>query len=377
MWRRIAMVAWKESLQIVRDWRTLTVVLVMPVLMLAIYGYAISFDVKHLPLAIQDDDRTAASRALVASFSGSPYYEIRAWPVTPGESTLLLEDGSVKMVLTIPRGYADDLSAGRTGRVGLLVDGADSTTASSGIAYAEAIIQEHSAVVTMAAVARKGISVTEDFVPVEVRSRHWYNPEQRSANYIVPGLLAVIMMMMAAFLTSLTVVREKERGTIEQLVVSPLRPVELMLGKLVPYVVIPYLDVILIIGAGRLLFGVPVAGSKPLLFLMTGIFLTASLGIGLLISVVSPTQQTAMTFAMLLAMLPSFLLSGFVFPISAMPPAVRAMTLIIPARHFIVIVRGIFLKGVGTEVLWKPAAILLCFGLLVLGLSSLKFRKKL
>jgi ABC-2 type transport system permease protein len=377
MWIRVKVVAWKEFLQILRDWRTLTVVLVLPVVMLTIYGYAINFDLKHLPIGIRDDDRTAASRDLAGAFAASPYFDIRANHAGQGETDLALSEGLVKAVLSIPRGYADDLSAGRVATVALLVDGSDSTTASTGIAYAEAIIQERSAAVTIEAVGRKGIVVTGDFVPLEIRSRHWYNPEQRSVNYIVPGLLAVIMMMMAALLTSLTVVRERERGTIEQLIVSPLRSWELMLGKLIPYVIIAYVDVVLIIGAGRLLFKVPVAGSMPLLLAMTGIFLTASLGVGLLISVVSPTQQTAMTFAMLAAQLPSLLLSGFIFPIAAMPPLVRAVTNIVPTRHFLVIVRGIFLKGVGLEVFWRQALILLAYGIVVLGLASLKFRKKL
>ncbi len=377
MFVRTFMIAWKEFIQIGRDWRTLAVVIVLPVLMLILYGYAINFDLKHLALGVRDEDGTAASRDMAGAFTRSVYFDVRAYLESPREETRALDRGLVKAVLVIPRGFAADLAAGRAGQVQLLVDGADSTTATTGIAYAEAIFQEHSSEVTIEAVRKKGIIDVDNFVPVDLRARFWYNPEQKSVNYIVPGLIAVIMMMMSSLLTAMTVVREKERGTFEQLIVSPLRPWELMLGKLLTYVVIAFVDVVLVIVAGRALFAVKFAGSPALLLALSSVFLMAALGIGLLISVVSPTQQTAMTIAMLASQLPSILLSGFVFPISAMPRPVQWLTNVIPARHFLVIVRGIFLKGAGLVYLWRPALILLGFGLLFLGVSSRRFKKKL
>jgi ABC-2 type transport system permease protein len=377
MWLRIGMIAWKEFLQIARDWRTLAVVLVLPVLLLILYGYAINFDLRHVALGLQDLDRSPASRHLVDAFARGENFDIAASYASPEEVTAALDAGRVRAVLVIPRGYAEDLAAGRTAQVQLLVDGADSTSATTTIGYAGAIVREHATEVTLEAVRRKGVIAREDFIPIEARLRFWYNPEQKSVNFIVPGLIAVILMMLSTLLTALTVVRERERGTIEQLLCSPLRPVELILGKLLPFVVIAFFDVLLVIGAGRVLFGVRIVGSIPLLLALAALYLMSALGIGLLISVVSPTQQTAMTIAMLASQLPTILLSGFIFPIRAMPEAVQHLTQVIPARHFLVIVRGIFLKGSGLRLLWPQALILLAISALTLGLAAKKFRKRL
>jgi ABC-2 type transport system permease protein len=379
MLTRTAMMAWKEFIQIGRDARTLTVVIVMPLLLLMIYGYAINLDVKHLRLGVFDQDRTPASRDLVGSFGRSEYFDIAAHPANYREATALLDGGRVKAVLVIPRRFAADLAVGRTVPVQLLIDGSDSTAASTAIGYANAIFQQDSAAISIAAATRAGVAVASPtaLLPVDARLRFWYNPELKSTNFIIPGLIAVLLMMLAALLTSMTVVRERERGTIEQLVVSPVLPHELMLGKLLPYVVIAFGDVILVIAAGRLLFDVPLVGSPALVLGLSAVFLTAALGIGLLISTISPSQQSAMTLAMMSTQLPTILLSGFVFPISAMPTAVQWLTNLVPARHFLVIVRAIFLKGSGMELLWRPTIILLVFGVVMLGLSSLRFRKRL
>jgi ABC-2 type transport system permease protein len=371
------MVIWKEFIQIFRDWRTLAVVIVLPVMMLVLYGYAINFDLKHLALGVLDQDRSEASRSLVRAFESGVYFDVRENLEGPGQVAPALDRGRVKMVLVIPSGFDRDLAAGRAAEVQVLVDGADSTSASTGIGYAQAIVQEFSIAVTLAAVRRMGVTDVDNFIPVEARTRFWYNPEQRSTSYIVPGLIAVIMMMMSSLLTAMTVVREKERGTIEGLIVSPLRPWELMLGKLIPYALIAFADLLLVVGAGRILFRVPLNGSPLLLLLMSAVFLMAALGVGLFISVASPTQQTAMTFAMLASQLPTVLLSGFIFPVSAMPEVVQWLTNIIPARHFLVVVRGIFLKGVGLEVFARQALILLGMGAFFLFVSSRKFKKKL
>jgi len=377
MWRRTGIIAWKEFIQIARDWRTLVVVIVLPVLMLILYGYAINFDLRHVAIGVQDEDRSPASRRLVEAFDRGENFAVHASLESPAAATRALDAGAVRAVLVIPRGYAAELAGGRTAIVQLLVDGADSTSATTTIGYAGAIVREHSGAVTLAALRRRGVLAREGFPPLEMRARFWYNQEQRSVNYIVPGLIAVILMMLSTLLTALTVVRERERGTIEQLIVSPLEAHELILGKVVPYVAIAFFDVLLVMGSGRVLFGVRIVGSIPLLLALSALYLVAALGIGLLISVVSPTQQTAMTAGILASQLPTLLLSGFIFPIRAMPEIVQWLTNLIPARHFLVIVRGIFLKGSTLEQLWPQALALLAIAALTLGLASRKFRKKL
>jgi len=374
---RTWMIIWKEFIQIFRDARTLAVVVVLPVLMLVLYGYAINLDVRHIRLGIYDQDRSRESRDLIGTFSHSQYFSIVAYLGSYDELTGALDRGLVKVALVIPTRFAEDLALGRVAQIQLIIDGSDSTTASTAIGYANAIVQQQSARISAAALQHVGLNVRDAVIPVDARLRVWYNPELKSTNFIVPGLIAVILMMLSALLTSMTVVRERERGTIETLIVSPVMPYELMLGKLVPYVIIALFDVILVIAAGRLLFHVPLVGSAVLVLALSAVFLMAALGIGLLISAASPSQQTAMTFAMLTTLLPSVLLSGFLFPIRAMPAVLQWLTNIIPARHFLVIVRSIFLKGSGLSLLWQPALVLLLFGLTMLGLSSLRFRKKL
>ena len=377
MWLRTGIIAWKEFIQIARDWRTLAVVIVLPMLMLMLYGYAINFDLRHIALGVQDEDRGPASRRLVDAFGRGENFAVAATLESPAAATRALDAGEVRAVLVIPRSYAADLAAGRTAVVQLLVDGADSTSATTTIAYANAIVREHSGATTIDALRRRGVLARDGFPPLEMRARFWYNPEQKSVNYIVPGLIAVILMMLSTLLTALTVVRERERGTIEQLVVSPLKPHELILGKVIPYAAIAFFDVLLVMGSGRVLFGVRIAGSIPLLLALSVLYLVAALGIGLLISVVSPTQQTAMTAGILASQLPTLLLSGFIFPIRAMPEVVQVLTNLIPARHFLVIVRGIFLKGNSLSQLWPQVLALAAIGVLMLGLASRKFRKKL
>jgi len=376
MLTRIHMIIWKEFVQIFRDVRTLAVVIIMPLMMLVLYGYAINLDVKHLRLAVFDQNASQVSRDLIGTFSHGEYFDVIAYLHTHPEVNAALDRGQAQALLVIPPTFTADLASGRTGEVQLLVDGSDSTTATTAIGYAEAMLQQYSAKISLAALSRAGLNITAAN-PIDLRQRVWYNPELKSVNFIVPGLIAVILMMLAALLTSMTIVRERERGTIEQLVVSPVLPHELIVGKLIPYVIIAFFDILLVIAAGRLIFKVPLVGSPILLLFFSGIFLAAALGIGLLISVVSHSQQTAQTLALITTLLPSFLLSGFIFPISSMPTALRWLTNIIPARHFIVILRGIFLKGDGLAQLWRSGLVLLVFGLLVLGLSSLRFKKKL
>ena len=370
-------VARKEVIQILRDPRTLAVVIVLPVLMLVLYGYAINMDVKHLRTAVLDLDNTSASRELVRVFQNSEYFRIVQFLHSPHEVDLVIERGIARIAVTIPKGYARDLADGKRAQVQVVVDGSDSATGTVAVNYVSAALQTYSAEIMLATWLKSGLIFVQSIAPVDYRPRVWYNPELKSTNFIVPGLIAVILMMLSSLLTSMTVVRERERGTIEQLIVSPVMPHELIIGKLIPYVAIAFLDILMVTAAGRLLFHVPLRGSLLLLMVLSAVFLVAALGIGLLISTVSESQQTAMTIAMMSTMLPSVLLSGFLFPIASMPKAIQAVTYLIPARYFLVIVRGLFLKGVGPEVLWKQGLLLIAFGTAAIGISAARFKKRL
>lgn len=377
MWTRIRAVMRKEFIHIFRDPRTLAVVMVLPVLMLMIYGYAINLDVRHLRTAILDEDKTSISRELIRSLQHNEYFDIVQYLDRPGQIDALFARGKAKLVFVIPRGFGRDVASGRSPQVQALIDGSDSTTATIAQSYVSGFVQTTSIDYARRYARRMGLPAERLAVPIDFQPRVWYNPEMKSSHFIVPGLIAVILMQISALLTSLTIVRERERGTIEQLVVSPVMPHELMIGKIVPYVIIAFVDVLLVLASGRLLFGVPLKGSVVLLLVHSAVFLFASMGIGLLISVIARTQLVAFIAAMLGTMLPSVLLSGFMFPISAMPQVLQYLTYLIPARYFIVILRGIFLKGVGPEVLWKPALSLIVFGVVALVLSARRFQKRL
>jgi ABC-2 type transport system permease protein len=367
---------WKEFLQISRDVRLLIVVLIMPSFMLLLFGYAINLDVKHLRLAIYDQDCSSASRDLAGAFSRGEYFDIVAYVNSYNEATAALDNGRVQTLLVIPATYSEDIAAGRECPLQLIVDGSDSTTANTALGYLNGIIQQKSASISLAAIRRAGVKAG-NLLPIEARFRYCFNPELKSTNFLIPGLIAAILMMLSAMLTSVTVVRERERGTIESLVVSPVMPFELMLGKLVPYVMIAFFDVLLVMTASVVVFKVPLKGDPLLVILLSGLFLIAALGIGLLISTVAKTQQLATAMAMMGTQLPSVMLSGFIFPISSMPQKAQWLTYIIPATHFIKILRAIFLKGSGFSLLWQPSLILFVIGLSMLLLCSARFKKEL
>lgn len=374
---RTYMIMWKEFRQIIRDPRMLTVVVALPLFMLLLYGYAINLDVRNVRLAVYDQSRSPQSRELVNAFSRSGYFRIIAYPESYRQVSDLLDGGKARMVLVIPLRFADRLAEGQAAPVQVLVDGSDSTTAATALGYVAGILQQYSANITLEAVRKIGITVNGTWKPVENRARYWYNPELRSNNFTIPGLIAVILMMLSALLTSVTVVRERERGTIEGLLVSPVRPIELMLGKLIPYVIIAFGDVLLVMAVSLFIFHVPLVGDPVLVLALAGIFVMAALGIGLFVSTVAPSQQVAMVAAVMATQLPTVLLSGFIFPISSMPKAVQWLTNIIPATHFIRILRGIFLKGNDLTVLWQPALILAVIAVAMVLLSANRFRKTL
>jgi ABC-2 type transport system permease protein len=367
----------KEFIEIWRDRRSLAFVLTMPVLMLLLYGYGISSDVKRVPLAVYDRDGQPPARELVRRFTSTDYFVVTAQVGSLGELRRAIDLGVAKVGLTIPEDFSQNLGAGRPAPVQFVVDGSDSNTASIAISNIAAITKNTE---LSARDLRPEASLSprlEDPVPIELRTWVWYNPELKSSNFLIPGLTAVILMMLAAMLTSLTVAREWERGTMEGLIASPLHPMELMLGKILPYVVIGLLDVGIIVLVAVYWFGVPLRGSLTLLMASSTVFLLGALGIGLFLSAATKNQQVAFQLAILITMLPSLLLSGFFYPIENMPPALRLVTYLVPARYFLVIIRGIFLKGVGLVVLWRELLFLAVFAVLMLMASSAKFKKRL
>ena len=373
--RRVAHLVRKELLQLRRDPQMLRIVFLSPLFQLFVFGYAVSTDVRHVATALLDEDRSAASRELAERFARSGYFDFEQLPRGPREVDALLDGGSVQAALVIPRGFAADLAADRTARVQLLVDGSDSMTAAMIAGYASGIAGEYSARVAAERLERLRARVQR--VPaVEERTRVWYNPELRSVRFMVPGVFSMILFLVTMLLTSLAIVKEREIGTLEQLVVTPITPVELIAGKTLPYIAIGFVDMLLVLALATFWFGVPVAGSVPLLFALSLVFIFTSLGLGLFISTVSHTQQQAMMTTFFI-MLPSILLSGFIFPIANMPQVIQWVTHVIPLRYFLVIVRGIFLKGNGLAVLWPQVAVLLVFGVLILGLAALRFKKRL
>jgi ABC-2 type transport system permease protein len=369
---RLLAVARKELIQIRRDPRSLGMAFVIPMILLFLFGYALTLDVDNLRTIVYDQDRTAASRDFLARLEESGYFTAVATAASYVDVERALDAGRAQVAVIIPRHFARDLDLGRLVTVQALLDGSDSNTATIAISYIEAISARYSSAI----VTQRAGFVRRD-APVESRLRVWYNPELESRNYIVPGLIAVIMMVIAALLTSLTIAREWERGTMEQLIATPIKVSELILGKLLPYFAIGLVDVVLAVLAGTLVFGVPFRGSLVLLLGFSLIFLLGALALGMVVSIKAKSQLVASQVAMVLTFLPSFLLSGFMYDIGNMPGWLQAVTYAFPARYFVTILKGIFLKGVGLSVLAVEGAFLALFALGVTVLAHRVFRKNL
>jgi ABC-2 type transport system permease protein len=373
-WQRIFQILRKELIQIRRDPMMLRLIFLAPLFQLMIFGYAITSDVEHVATGILDMDNTIKSREIVSRFTASRRYFDVDRLAAPRDVNFFLDSNKGQMAITIPRGFASDIACGRTGKVQVVIDGSDSKTASLIGSYASEICSGYSAQINTESLMRKG-GISRPLPSVDLRVRTWYNPDLKSVNYMVPGVLSMILMVITMMLTSLAVVREREIGTLEQIIVTPIRPLELMLGKILPFAMIGLVNVISIVLVANLWFRVPVAGSMLLLMALTLVFLTASLGLGLLISTVSRTQQQAMMVSFFI-MQPSVLLSGFMFPIDSMPPAIQCITYLIPLRYYLQIVRGIFLRGVGIEVLWPQMLCLMLLGGLLFTASIVRFTKR-
>lgn len=366
---RLLAISRKEWIQLRRDPRSMLLAFALPLFLLIFFGYAISWDVDDLELAVLDRDATPTSRALREAFEASGYFLVTEHLDAPrqGDEALLL--GTAHAVLTIPDGFARDLAAGGPAELQLLLDGSDANTATIAMGYADAIVQRFSRAELL-----QGRSVEP---PLELEPRVLYNPTLASRNMIVPGLVAVIMSIIAAMLTALTVAREWERGTMEQLAATPVSRLEVVLGKLLPYLLIGALDVAVTVTVGLLLFGTPFRGSVLLLAGFTLLFLLGALGLGIFISAAVKSQVLATQIAMVSTYLPAVLLSGFLYDVASMPFALRAFTYIVPARYYIVVTRGLFLKGVGLGALWPQALFMIVFASVGLGLATSVFKKEL
>ena len=360
----------KEFIQIRRDRRMLPILVILPVMQLLILGYAVSSDIKHLATVVCDLDRTQESRAFTDKFATSGYFDIRYRLADERRIRELVDEGKVRVGIVIPPRFAKDLASQQTATVQLLLDGTDSNTASVAQGYVTQIVNAESARILVERVGPKALPP----IALDATIQVWFNPDLKSVNFMVPGVIALILTIVTMTMTATSIVKEKERGTIEQLVVSPIRPLQLMLGKAIPFVIIGYADILVVILVGLLWFGVAIAGSFTLLMLLSGLFIMTTLGLGLLISTLSQTQQQAMMLGFFMNP-PLMLLSGFIFPISSMPEPMQYLTYLIPLRYFLVIIRGIFLKGVGLDVLWPQALALLVFGVILLTLSTLRFQK--
>ncbi len=372
---RVAAVARKEFLHVRRDPRSLGMAIAIPMLLLLLFGYALTLDVDKVPLAVWDQSGTPESRDLVARFAGSRYFDVRVRTDGYPGIDQAIASRDVIAALVVPRDFAACIATGLEAPVQLFVDGSDSNTATFALGYAEAVARSWSRDVVVRQAAMSG--AVRPAEPLEVRPRVWFNEDLQSKNYIVPGLIAVIMMVIAALLTSLTVAREWEQGTMEQLIATPVRPPEIVLGKLAPYFALGMLDVLIAVAMGELLFDVPLRGSVALLFALSAVFLVGALSMGMLISIMARSQLLATQLAMVLTFLPSFLLSGFMYAIANMPAPIRAASHVVPARYFVAILKGIYLKGVGLPVLAGEAALLSAFGAAVVLLATRKLRKSL
>jgi ABC-2 type transport system permease protein len=357
----------KELRQIARDRRTLTTIVFVPAFFLLLYGYALNWDIRHIALAVQDRDSTPESRALIAAFVNSGYFDRVADVYAPGELDRVLDLNRARAALVVPEGFGRDLAAGRAPQVQLIVDGDNANTATTVVGYAGNIVRSAGASLAPG---------PAPIPPIAVEPRIWYNPELRSTLFLVPGLIAYILMITAVISTALSIVREKESGTIEQIRMAPIDTFSFVVGKSIPYFFISLASAGLIIGAAMLLFGLPMRGNWLALLLALSLFIAGALGTGLLISTVSETQQVAFQAAMLTSFLPTLMLSGFIFPISSMPYALQVITYVVPARYFLIALRGIVLKGTPVHLLWPQMLALAIYALAMLTLAAVRLARE-
>ena len=371
---RLASLIRKEFIQIIRDPRTLALTFVYPIMMLLLLGYAATNDVRNIPLAVFDQDKSAASRQLLDAYKAADYFVLTYEAGSLDEIQYLIDSNAARAAIIIPPDYSEKIISNEPAEIGFIIDGSDPTLAGTALSAATLIGQTKGVEIIGQRMVVSGKGGTSDII--DIRTQVWYNPEMISAYFMIPGLIGMILQFLTTLLTATSIVREKERGTIEQLIVTPLKPWELVVGKITPYIIISFVDAIEILVAGMLLFNVPINGDVTLLLLLSALFLVTTLGIGLLISTIANTQQEAMLITMF-TLMPSIFLSGFFFPLAAMPAILQWISYVVPLRYFLVISRGIVLKGVGIEAIYTEVIALAIFAVLVMSAAALRFRKHL
>lgn len=372
MLTRILAISRKEIRQLKRDKRMLYVLFVFPFVLLVIFGYAINFDVHHIKLVVYDQDKSVNTREFVDRLTSSNYFDLVGYIDSENQIREVLDDAKAQLVLVFPQDFSQNLFSGKEAKIQILVEGIDANTASVISNYMNAATATYNYKITKEALAIRG---RQQYVPIDLEPRFWFNPDLNSTLYLIPGLISMILIMTAVISIAMSIVKEKERGTMEQINVSPLSSFELLFGKTIPYSIVALLIASLILLAGHILFGVAVKGNYLLLFISTLIFLFACLNLGILISSISESQQVAFQISAMVSLLPSFLLSGFVFPIESMPPVIQVLTNITPVKFYIIILRDILLKGVGIEAFWPQLIYLLIFTGFFLGLATLINKK--
>lgn len=375
MFKRVRFLFVKELIQVLRDKRLRTVLIVPPLFQLIVFGYAANLDVKHIRTAVRDLDQSVDSRDLIARLKSSKYFDIAAFPQTPKEIEELIRKGDITISIEIPSGFSGKVKKGDTAAIQIILDGTESNTAMIALGYMGQIISDYSNTVLIKRLNRSGIIGFEE-AGVAIEARTWFNANLESRYFYVPGVIASIAFLLPIILTAQAIVREREIGTLEQIMVTPIRSWELMVGKTIPFALIGLLDAIMIAIIGVFWFGVPLRGNPLVLLLGNLLFLMSSVGIGLFISTISSTQQQAQ-ISTFFFMMPAFILSGFAFPIENMPEWLQYITYINPLRYFIIVIRGVFLKGIGLDILWPEMLALAILGGLMIVFSSLRFQKRL
>jgi ABC-2 type transport system permease protein len=375
MFNRVWYLFVKELIQVLRDKRLRAALIFPPILQLIIFGYAANLDVKHIRTAVRDLDQSVDSRELIARFGSSKYFNVVSFPQTRKDIEGLIEKGDITLSIEIPSDFSRKLKKGDTATVQMILDGTDSNTAMIAIGYASRILSDYSTKILVKRLNQQGVVGFEE-AGVEVEHRVWFNPNFESQLFYIPGVIASIAFLIPIILTSQAIVREREIGTLEQIMVTPMRSWELMVGKTLPFAMMGLLDVIMIALIGIFWFGVPFRGNPLILLLGTVLFLMSSVGIGLFLSTISSTQQQAQISAFFFAQ-PAFILSGFAFPLENMPQWLQYITYINPLRYFLIIIRGVFLKGIGLDILWPQFLALIILGGLTILFSSLRFQKRL
>jgi ABC-2 type transport system permease protein len=371
---RLVSIIRKEFIQITRDARTLVIILIIPIMQLFLLGYAATNDVRNIPLAVLDQSQTEESRMLLDAYRAADYFRIAYSVDSEAEIQSLIEKGDARAGIIIPPDYATRLAEGDA-KVAFILDGSDPTVASTSLSAAQLIGQSRATDILSSKLARSGQNFKLQ-PPVEIRSTVWYNPDLVSAYFMIPGVIGMILYAITAMLTATSVVRERERGTIEQLIVTPIRSWELVVGKITPYVILAFLDTLEVLALGHWWFGVPIRGSLTLILLLSGLFVISGLGIGLFASTIANTQQEAM-LTVWMTLLPGIFLSGFFFPLEAMPVVLRWISYLMPLRYYLVIIRSLLLKGVGLDVVQDQVIAMTVFAVLIMGAAALRFRKRL